>query len=122
MPRRTVQRLVPAGRTRRSMAGWVGFPDVRLGLDDDAAGLETAPVVDEDSSDQIARDLEGRPVVERSRELHGDVAGDSVVHGLLGRALDRLQPRDGPLGSHGDLRIAVADHRLDDRKRGHTAS
>ncbi len=53
------------------MAGRIGFPDVGFCLDDDAAGLETAPVVDEDPSDQIARDLESGPVVERSRELHG---------------------------------------------------
>ena len=60
--RRAVERRVARGRTRRGVAGGIGFADVGLGLDDDAgrqAGrrvscTRTLPI-------RVARDVERRP-------------------------------------------------------------
>jgi hypothetical protein len=53
------------------MTSRIGLTDVRLGLDDDAAGANAAPVVNENLADEIAGDIEGGPIVEGSRKLHG---------------------------------------------------
>ena len=53
------------------MAGRIGFADVGLDFDDDAAGANAAAVVDEDLAEQIAGDVERRAIVERSGQFHG---------------------------------------------------
>ena len=66
--------------------------------------------MDEHLADEIARDVERRPVVERSAEVftagsrRGARGGAETGHRALSRA--------------DDLRIAILDHRLDDRQRG----
>ena len=64
---RTVQRCVAPRRPRRRMTGGIGLTDVRLDLDDDAAGADAAPPMHENLADQIARDVERRPIVETTR-------------------------------------------------------
>src|SRR5262249_5961192 len=44
--------------------------DVRLDFDDDAARADAPAVVHEDFPNQIARDVERGPVVERARQFH----------------------------------------------------
>ncbi len=70
MAGRTVQRLVAPGRPRRRMTGGIGLANVRFDLDDDAAGDDAAPPMHENLAEEIARDVERRPIVESTRELH----------------------------------------------------
>jgi hypothetical protein len=42
------------------------FADVRLDLDDGTAGSDAAPLVNEYRAQQIARDVQGGTIVERS--------------------------------------------------------
>jgi len=52
------------------MTGRIGFADVGLDLDDDAARAHAASVVDEHEPEEIARDVERGTVVESAAELH----------------------------------------------------
>ena len=70
MAGRTIQRLVAPGRPRRRMTGGIGLADVRFDLDDDAAGDDAAPPMHENLAQEIACDVERRPIVESTRELH----------------------------------------------------
>ena len=63
---RTVQRRVAPRRPGRGVAGGIGFADVRLDFDDGAGRHDAAAVVDENFSEEIARDVERRAIVERS--------------------------------------------------------
>jgi hypothetical protein len=54
------------------MAGGIGFADVRFGLDDDTAGADAPPFVDEDLADQIAGHIERGTIVEAAKKFcHG---------------------------------------------------
>jgi len=65
-----IKRLVPSGPTRRRMTGRIGLANVRLDLDDDTAGDDAAAAMHEDLTQEIARDVERRPVVKIPSELH----------------------------------------------------
>jgi hypothetical protein len=66
-PGRAVQRRIARRRSRSRMTRGIRLADVRLDFDDDPARADAAPVVHEDFPNQIARDVERRPVVERAR-------------------------------------------------------
>ena len=55
----------------RRVAGGIGLADVRLDLDDHTAGQDAAAVVNQHLAEEIARDVERRPIVELAREFHG---------------------------------------------------
>ena len=70
MAGRTIQRLVAPRRPRRRMTGGIGLANVRFDLDDDAAGEDAAAPMHENLAQEIARDIERRPIVEGTRKLH----------------------------------------------------
>jgi hypothetical protein len=52
------------------MASGIGFPDVGFDLYDDAARPDAAADVDQNFTDEIARDVKGRAIVESAGQLH----------------------------------------------------
>jgi len=100
-----IHRRVPARGTGRRVTRRIVFADVRLDLDDDAAGSDAAPLVNENRPQQIASDVQGGAIVKGSRELH---SADRL-------AVRRAQPRDGALGGPDYLRIAVGEETFDER-------
>ena len=71
---RAIERRVAPRRTRRRVAGGIGFADVGFDFDDDAGGDAGARVVHEHVADEIARDVERRSRVEHARENHDEAA------------------------------------------------
>ena len=65
----TVKGRVTFRRPRRSMTRRIGFPDVRFDLDDHAARAYASPRVDKNLADEIAGDIERRPIVEAAGEF-----------------------------------------------------
>ena len=61
-----IHRRVPARGTGRGVTRRIVFADVRLDLDDGTAGSDAAPLVNEYRAQQIARDVQGGTIVERS--------------------------------------------------------
>ena len=57
------------GSARRRVAGGVGFADVGLDLNDDAAGPHTPGGRGRGPAEQVARDVESRPIVEGARRV-----------------------------------------------------
>src|SRR5438876_5079143 len=68
--RDAVQRFVAPRGPGCCMTGRIGFADVGLDLDDDAARAHAALVVDEHEAEEIARDVERGTVVESAGQLH----------------------------------------------------
>ena len=67
VPGLTIHRCVSTCGPWRSVTGRIVFPDVRLDFNDGAAGADASSLVNEHLAKQIARDVESRTVVERSR-------------------------------------------------------
>ena len=70
VPGRAVQRLVAPRWTRRGMTGGIRLADVGFDFHDGAARAHAATIVNENLSEEIFRDVERRPVVERARQFH----------------------------------------------------
>src|SRR4029078_9253591 len=67
---RAVERLVAARRPRRRVTRGIGLANVGFDFDDDAAGDDTAAIVDQDQPEEIAGNGERGAIVERARWLH----------------------------------------------------
>ncbi len=67
----SVKGRVAARRSWRRVARRIGLTDVGFGFDDDSAGSDSTPIVDENLSDHILCHFQRRPIVERPRQLGG---------------------------------------------------
>ena len=68
--RGSIERCIANGRTRGGVTGGIGLADVGLGLDDDAGRQAAGALVHEHLANQLPRDVERRPRVERARQDH----------------------------------------------------